>query len=183
MPLIFVPFARPSLVFAHSALCNIGMSCATLPTTSLPCALTLNTLSKNAEYKVKTTVTGLNIAHNHILSYHQIHRIRSQNISSSNSTRPRNRGGDCSGALKAHNRRWKKVGQRAGFCCFEKKLVLSMQGNISKTLRSQPVQPPILTYAEQVTIAEEGCIPAIVTLLRSSEDVPTQYHALMTLCR
>lgn len=35
----------------------------------------------------------------------------------------------------------------------------------------------------QVTIAEEGCIPAIVTLLRSSEDVPTQYHALMTLCR
>lgn len=36
---------------------------------------------------------------------------------------------------------------------------------------------------EQVTIAEEGCIPAIVTLLRSSEDVPTQYHALMTLCR
>ncbi|CAN0058853.1 unnamed protein product, partial [Hapterophycus canaliculatus] len=60
------------------------MSCATLPTTSLPCALTLNTLSKNSEYKV--------------------------------------------------------------------------------------------------TIAEEGCIPAIVTLLRSSEDVPTQYHALMTLC-
>ncbi|CAM9289078.1 unnamed protein product, partial [Laminaria digitata] len=33
-----------------------------------------------------------------------------------------------------------------------------------------------------VTIAEEGCIPAIVTLLRSSQDVPTQYHALMTLC-
>ncbi|CAM9151716.1 unnamed protein product, partial [Ectocarpus sp. 13 AM-2016] len=69
---------------AASALCNIGMSCAAMPMTSLPCALTLDTLSKHAEYKV--------------------------------------------------------------------------------------------------TIAEEGCIPAIVTLLRSSEDVPTQYHALMTLC-
>jgi len=42
---------------------------------------------------------------------------------------------------------------------------------------------PTLAIPTQVTIAEEGCIPAIVTLLRSSEDVPTQYHALMTLCR
>lgn len=38
-------------------------------------------------------------------------------------------------------------------------------------------------FHAQVTIAVEGCIPAIVVILKSSEDVPTQYHALMTLSR
>lgn len=46
-----------------------------------------------------------------------------------------------------------------------------------------PCVPNCCSGPAQVTIAEEGCIPAIVTLLRSSQDVPTQYHALMTLCR
>ena len=42
---------------------------------------------------------------------------------------------------------------------------------------------PFQIRYEQVTIADEGCIPAIVALLSSSEDVPTQYYALMVLCR
>ncbi|CAM9243379.1 unnamed protein product [Ascophyllum nodosum] len=67
-----------------SGLCNISMSSAGVPETSLPCAFALNTISKHADY--------------------------------------------------------------------------------------------------QVTIADEGCIPAIVALLSSSEDVPTQYYALMVLC-
>lgn len=49
MPLM--SFLLPA-VLVYSALCNIGMSCATVPTTSLPCAVTLDTLSKHAEYKV-----------------------------------------------------------------------------------------------------------------------------------
>ncbi|CAM9227651.1 unnamed protein product [Discosporangium mesarthrocarpum] len=69
---------------AASALCNTAMACASIPSTSLPCALILNTLSQHNEYKL--------------------------------------------------------------------------------------------------AIAEEGCIPAVVTLLRCSEDIPTQYHALMTFC-
>ena len=42
---------------------------------------------------------------------------------------------------------------------------------------------PFEIHYEQVTIADEGCIPAIVALLSSSKDVPTQYYALMTLCK
>lgn len=128
--------------------------------TSLPCALTLNTLSKNAEYKVKLKTD---------LRLHTVMCLQGTN-------------------------------QIIAFPVVEAKILVCEERLTRKaTPQKQPTystrnSTPMCeqafsfcvnpgAYDEQVTIAEEGCIPAIVTLLRSSEDVPTQYHALMTLCR